>query len=94
MICTDLKDQMSAVKNAGLGVVLGKVSYSERNGDEPEQGNKWSNRRYEQPGTSDPVENIRIGATNVVIKYDLMDSAPGPGIASKLLSNPTNPVMA
>ena len=90
LVCTDLKDQMSADPNAGLDVgrdIQGPGS------KKVELGNKWSNRRYDQPGTSDPVGEAGIGATKVAIKYDLVDSAHGPGVAVQLLRNPTDLVL-
>ena len=54
-------------------------------------GNKWSNRRYEQPGLGDQVGEAGIGATKVAIKYDPVDPALEPGVTSKLLRNSTDP---
>ena len=56
--------------------------------------NKWSNRRYEQPGTNDLVEETALWTTKVVIKYEPVKSALEPGIAGKLLHNSTDPILA
>ena len=55
---------------------------------------KWSNRRYEPPGSGDSVEETAISTTKVVIKYEPVKSALEPGIAVKLLHNPTDPILA
>ena len=56
-------------------------------------GNKWSNRRYDQPGASESVGEPGIEATQVAIKYDLAEPAPEPGVANQLLRNPTDPLI-
>ena len=57
-------------------------------------GNKWSNKRYEPPGMSDLVEETGIGPTEVGLNYDPVKSALEPGVATKLLCNPTHPELA
>ena len=69
--------------------------WAEQVSEEIGLGNKWSNRRYEQPGLGDQVEEAgRIGVTKVALNYDLVDSAFEPGVTSKLLCNSTNSMLA
>ena len=68
--------------------------WAEQVSEEIGLGNKWSNRRYEQPGLGDQVGEAGIGATKVALNYDLVDPASESGVASKLLCNSTDSMLA
>ena len=84
---------MSIIPSMGLGVQMGEEVGTERLSEEVGLGNKWSNRRYELPGMGDLVEETGIGPTEVGLNYDLVESALEPGVATKLLCNPTDSML-
>ena len=82
---------MSVIQNLGIDAHKRQGVGDNRESGEPNVENKWSNRRYEQPGLGDTVDETGIGATEVVLNYDLVESALESGIAGKLLCNSTDP---
>ena len=81
---------MSVNQNMGIDVWNGPEVEAGQV-DEEQVVNKWLNRRYEHPVLRDQVEDTGFGATKVALNYDPVESALEPGIAGKLLCNPTDP---